>query len=186
MSDIRHEVGNHQQPTSATIANPKTFSTTRFHHSFFESKMQRIHSFLILALFFIVFAAAENVEYKCSTKVTFDGDKMQKKLKQMTSYYQATSIRCKRHRPCIRKKLLKLKWHLVKWKRALYIPLPEGTFDLSVEMKPLEDESNKTPRRHRNIYQIVARCSKGTICDIMHVTEKPRGNTAQETICSKI
>lgn len=186
MSDIRHEVGNHQQPTSATIANPKIFSTTRFHHSFFESKMQRIHSFLIFALFFIVFAAAENVEYKCSTTVTFDGDKMRKKLTQITGYYQATLVKCRHRGPCIRKNLLKLIWHIVKHKRAENVPEPEGTYDLSVRMKPLEDESNKTPRRHRNIYQIVARCSKGSTCVIAHVTEKPRGKKAQEIICSRV
>ena len=170
-----------QSPTQRYF--PPLVSTTR---SLKAKCNASIRSFLILALFFIVFAAAENVEYKCSTTVTFDGDKMRKKLTQITGYYQATLVKCRHRGPCIRKNLLKLIWHIVKHKRAENVPEPEGTYDLSVRMKPLEDESNKTPRRHRNIYQIVARCSKGSTCVIAHVTEKPRGKKAQEIICSRV
>ncbi|SZF00826.1 unnamed protein product [Blumeria hordei] len=148
--------------------------------------MQRIHSFLILILFSIVFAADVNIDYMCSTKVTFDGWKIQSKLSQMNGYYHTTLLQCKHRGPCIRKNLLKLVWQIRKFKREPNAQVPDGTLELCLPLKTVEEGRNRTPRKNRITYQIVARCSGSIPCQEIHVTEKAPGKKSPEIICSKM
>ncbi|CCU75338.1 CSEP0325 putative effector protein [Blumeria hordei DH14] len=148
--------------------------------------MHRIHSLLLAALFFIVFAAAEKKTLRCGTQVEFEEALINKKLDEMQRYYVSSFRACRFKKLCIRKRLRKLLWRRRNYKGSLDITNPQNSMALWLPILKSGENRRGVPWRKRNTYQVVATCTNQTTCKLLSVTERTGGKKSTETACTEM
>ncbi|SZF04812.1 unnamed protein product [Blumeria hordei] len=151
--------------------------------------MHRIHSLLLAALFFIVFAAADERTFRCGTKVEFEEALINKKLAEMQRYYVSSFRACRFKKLCIRKRLRRLLWRRRNYKGSLdntNSPNSQNSMALWLPIRRSGERRRRIPWRKRNTYQVVATCTNQTTCKLLSVTERTGGKKSTETACTEI